>query len=125
MPAEDFTSRPAEQHIPENKEITMHFPPIGTNLLRRDISRTSHLRQRMTTLTVLILVTLLSQSVTTNTLGADSKTRPNIVIIMADDKYDGPGAMAAKEADIPEKLASRPHMRITLNYVGFIWIQGN
>ncbi len=47
------------------------------------------------------------------------------VMINADDKCDGPGAMAAKEAEIPEKLASRPHKRITLNYVGFLWIQGN
>jgi len=69
---------------------------------------------------ILLVVALLSAPNITQ--AAD---RPNIVFILADDKYDGPGAMAAKEADIPEKLASRPHMRITLNYVGFIWIQGN
>jgi len=61
----------------------MHFKPITTKQLRRDSSRTSHVLQRISTLTVLVLATVLSQTVTTNSLGAE--TRPNIVIIMADD----------------------------------------
>ncbi|MDP6720693.1 MAG: sulfatase-like hydrolase/transferase, partial [Pirellulaceae bacterium] len=44
-----------------------------------------HLRHRITTLTAFVLVTVLSQVVTTNALCADSKPRPNIVFIMADE----------------------------------------
>ena len=79
---------------------------------------------RFTTLLIIAVVAGLIRLAGVATLAA-AEIQPNIILIMVDDKCDGLGAMAAKEAEIPEKLASRPHRRITLNYVGFLWIQGS
>jgi arylsulfatase len=85
MIAEDPAPHPVEALRPEINEITMRFKPMATVQLPRPSSSTSPWRQGMRTLIAVVLVTILSQSATTNALGADSMPRPNIVIIMADD----------------------------------------
>ena len=63
----------------------MHFKPLVAMQLRGDNTRTSRWLQRITTLSLVVLSTVPSFFVAHDLLGDDSKTRPNIVIIMADD----------------------------------------
>ncbi|MAD81224.1 MAG: N-acetylgalactosamine-6-sulfate sulfatase [Planctomycetaceae bacterium] len=68
-----------------NEWVTMHFNSPATKTLRHRIVMKRHLRYRITTLIVLVLVTSLSQLVTINGRCADSNPRPNIILIVADD----------------------------------------
>ncbi len=52
----------------------------------------------------MVLVAALSQVVTPNALCADPKPRPNIVIIMVDDKCEWPGSVAAEQAKMRGKM---------------------
>ena len=63
----------------------MRFTLAATKQSCRHSFLQCHLRHRITTLTAFVLITALSQVVTTNALCADSKPRPNIVFIMADE----------------------------------------
>ena len=97
----------------------MSWLPAPTQTSCRQ-SLTGHLLHRFTTLAIAAVLAVTSQSLYTKTLKAQSSTRPNIVLILADDLgYAELGCYGQKKIQTPniDRLA-REGMRFTQHYCG-------